>query len=80
MAEPGIGERAGDHAGELERLIVGVEAEGWRFVALMRLVPLFPFNLMNYALGLTRISLGHYALTSLSENGLATPAKDSTGR
>ena len=35
----------------------GVEAEGWRFVALMRLVPLVPFNLLNYALGLTRISL-----------------------
>ena len=35
----------------------GVEAEGWRFVAFVRLVPLFPFNLLNYALGLTRIPL-----------------------
>lgn len=49
----------------LERLIAGVEAEGWRFVALVRLVPLFPFNLTNYALGLTRIRLGEYALASL---------------
>ncbi len=48
-----------------ERLISGVEAEGWRFVALMRLVPLVPFNLLNYALGLTRISLAQYALASL---------------
>ena len=49
----------------LERLIAGVEAEGWRFVALVRLVPLFPFSLMNYALGLTRISLIHYVAASL---------------
>jgi uncharacterized membrane protein YdjX (TVP38/TMEM64 family)/rhodanese-related sulfurtransferase len=49
----------------LERLIHGVEAEGWRFVALTRLVPLVPFNLLNYALGLTRIPLVQYALASL---------------
>jgi uncharacterized membrane protein YdjX (TVP38/TMEM64 family) len=51
--------------GRLDRLIVEVEAEGWRFVAFVRLVPLFPFNLTNYALGLTRISLKHYVLASL---------------
>ena len=45
--------------------IAGVEAEGWRFVAFVRLVPLFPFNLLNYALGLTRIPLAHYVLASL---------------
>ena len=50
--------------GRLKRLIDGVEAEGWRFVAFVRLVPLFPFNLTNYALGLTRISLRSYAITS----------------
>lgn len=49
----------------LDRLITGVEAEGWRFVAFVRLVPLFPFNLTNYALGLTRIPLSHYVLASL---------------
>lgn len=48
----------------IERLITGVEAEGWRFIALMRLVPLVPFNLLNYALGLTRISLPQYVLAS----------------
>jgi uncharacterized membrane protein YdjX (TVP38/TMEM64 family)/rhodanese-related sulfurtransferase len=50
--------------GRLARLIAGVEAEGWRFVAFTRLVPLFPFNLLNYALGLTRIPLAAYVLTS----------------
>jgi uncharacterized membrane protein YdjX (TVP38/TMEM64 family) len=49
----------------LDRLISGVEAEGWRFVGFVRLVPLFPFNLSNYALGLTRISLWHYVLATI---------------
>ena len=51
--------------GRLKQLIEGVEAEGWRFVAFTRLVPLFPFNLLNYALGLTRIRLVEYVLASL---------------
>lgn len=50
--------------GRLKRLIEGVEAEGWRFVAFVRLVPLFPFNLTNYALGLTRIKFVPYVITS----------------
>jgi uncharacterized membrane protein YdjX (TVP38/TMEM64 family)/rhodanese-related sulfurtransferase len=49
----------------LERLIKGVEAEGWRFVAFMRLVPLIPFNLLNYALGLTRIPVIAYVAASV---------------
>jgi uncharacterized membrane protein YdjX (TVP38/TMEM64 family)/rhodanese-related sulfurtransferase len=52
-------------AGRLKQLIEGVEAEGWRFVAFVRLVPLFPFNLTNYALGLTRIAFPSYLVTSL---------------
>jgi uncharacterized membrane protein YdjX (TVP38/TMEM64 family) len=48
----------------LGRLMSGVEAEGWRFVAFTRLVPLFPYNVLNYALGLTRIRLSHYVLAS----------------
>lgn len=51
-------------AGRLRRLIQGVEVEGWRFVAFVRLVPLFPFNLTNYALGLTRIHFASYLVTS----------------
>lgn len=52
---------SGGRLGQLKR---GVEEEGWRFVAFVRLVPLFPFNALNYALGLTRIRLWHYVLTS----------------
>ncbi len=50
--------------GRLKQLIVGVENEGWHFVAFVRLVPLFPFNLLNYALGLTRIKLTHYSFAT----------------
>ncbi len=50
--------------GRLKQLIDGVENEGWRFVAFTRLVPVFPFNLLNYALGLTRIPLLHYVLAT----------------
>jgi uncharacterized membrane protein YdjX (TVP38/TMEM64 family)/rhodanese-related sulfurtransferase/sulfur relay (sulfurtransferase) complex TusBCD TusD component (DsrE family) len=57
LAQDWVTRRAG---GKLKQLLEGVEAEGWKFVAFTRLVPLFPFNLLNYALGLTRIRLWHY--------------------
>lgn len=41
-----------------------VKEHGWKVVALTRLIPLFPFNLLNYAFGLTRIGFGTYAITS----------------
>ncbi len=51
-------------AGRMKRILDGVEEEGWRFVAFTRLVPLFPFNLLNYVLGLTRISFLHYVVAT----------------
>lgn len=42
-----------------------VADQGWKVVAVTRLVPLFPFNLLNYAFGLTKIAWSHYALTTL---------------
>lgn len=41
-----------------------VAREGWKIVFLARLSPVFPFNLLNYALGLTRVSLAGYVLSS----------------
>lgn len=55
---------AGFSGQRLERLQRGIDREGWRFVAFVRLVPLFPFNLLNYALGLTRIGLLPYGLAT----------------
>ncbi len=51
-------------AGRLKQLISGVENEGWRFVAFVRLVPVFPFNLLNYSLGLTKIKWLDYLLAT----------------
>jgi uncharacterized membrane protein YdjX (TVP38/TMEM64 family) len=51
-------------SGKLQDIKEGVEREGWRFVAFVRLVPLFPFNLLNYALGLTHLSVQTFAVTS----------------
>ncbi len=41
-----------------------VASEGWKIVGLTRLSPVFPFNLLNYAFGLTRVSLRDYVLAS----------------
>lgn len=41
-----------------------VAAEGWKIVGLTRLSPVFPFTLLNYAFGLTRVKLSHYVLAS----------------
>ncbi len=48
----------------VKRLDEGVEKHGWRMLLITRLVPLFPFNLQNYAYGLTKIGLGTYVLVS----------------
>ncbi len=41
-----------------------VADEGWKIVGLTRLSPIFSFNLLNYAYGLTRVSLREYVLAS----------------
>lgn len=50
--------------GRWKELDSEVERRGWKIVAFTRLIPLFPFNLLNYAFGLTRIKFGHYAAAS----------------
>jgi uncharacterized membrane protein YdjX (TVP38/TMEM64 family) len=61
LASDWVEEKTG---GRLQSLKQGVEEEGWRFVAFVRLVPLFPYNLLNYALGITRIKLLHYVIAT----------------
>ena len=41
-----------------------VEEQGWRILMFTRLVPIFPFNLQNYAYGLTSIRFSTYVLVS----------------
>lgn len=42
-----------------------VACEGWKIVFLLRLSPLFPFNFLNYAFGLTKVSFRTYITASL---------------
>ena len=41
-----------------------VEREGFKLVLLLRLSPLVPFNLLNYALSVSNVSLGRYVAAS----------------
>lgn len=62
--------------GAIERRIAGnakfaaidraVGKEGFKIVALLRLSPVFPFNLLNYSLGLTRVRFLDYFLASVA--------------
>jgi uncharacterized membrane protein YdjX (TVP38/TMEM64 family)/Fe-S oxidoreductase len=47
-----------------EKLDNEVAQHGWKVVAFTRLIPAFPFNLLNYAFGLTNVSFLQYAVTS----------------
>ena len=42
-----------------------IAAEGRKIVFLLRLSPAFPFNMLNYALGLTKVRFGDYVVASL---------------
>ena len=61
LARDWVERRAGPRLQEVMR---NVDAEGWKFVAFLRLVPVFPYNVMNYLLGLTRIPFHHYVLAT----------------
>jgi uncharacterized membrane protein YdjX (TVP38/TMEM64 family) len=50
----------------LAKIDQAIARHGWRIVMITRLVPLFPFNLQNYAYGLTRIGFWRYLLVSWS--------------
>lgn len=43
-----------------------VGREGWKIVLLTRLSPVFPFNILNYSYGLTKVRLRDYFLASMT--------------
>ena len=47
---------------KLDRVVAD---DGWQVVVLMRLSPIVPFNLQNYALGVTAIPFMHYLTATL---------------
>lgn len=53
--------KSGGRLAEFDRK---VEEQGWKIVAFTRLIPLFPYNFLNYAFGLTRISFTLYILAT----------------
>jgi uncharacterized membrane protein YdjX (TVP38/TMEM64 family) len=61
IARDWVESRAGPR---LQDVMHSVDAEGWKFVAFLRLVPVFPYTIMNYLLGLTRIRFHHYILAT----------------
>jgi uncharacterized membrane protein YdjX (TVP38/TMEM64 family) len=48
------------------RLDHSIGKDGGKIVALLRLAPVFPFVLLNYALGLTQVRFVHYAWACLA--------------
>jgi len=48
-----------------EALDRSVGRQGLKLVFLLRLTPVMPYNLLNYALGLTRVRLQHYVIGAL---------------
>ncbi len=63
LARDWIGAKIEGHA-KLGAIDEAVAQEGWKIVALLRLSPVVPFNVLNYAFGVTRVSLRHYVLAS----------------
>src|SRR5205823_5071389 len=41
-----------------------VADQGWKIVGLTRLSPIFPFTLLNYGFGVTRVSLRDYVIAT----------------
>ncbi len=48
-----------------EKLSNLVKKDGWKVVLFTRLVPIFPFPVLNYLFGITPVSFSHYVSTSL---------------
>ena len=51
---------------KLKAVDKAVDEEGWKVVVLLRLSPVVPFNLQNYAFGLTRIRFWTYAAATFA--------------
>ncbi len=62
LAADWVRQRAGPR---MQKVMRNVERDGWQFVAFVRLVPVLPYTIVNYLLGLTRIPFWHYVVATL---------------
>lgn len=60
----GVVERWVDRNAQFRRIDEGVKRQGWRMLMITRLLPIFPFNLQNYAYGLTKIKFVTFFVVS----------------
>lgn len=63
LARDAIGRKIAGNA-RFAAIDKAVANEGWKIVGLTRLSPIFPFTLLNYAFGLTQVSLRDFVLAS----------------
>jgi len=63
LARDAIAQRLDDYP-KFKAVDRAIEGEGFKMVALTRLSPLFPFNLLNYGLGMTNVRFRDYVLAS----------------
>ena len=49
---------------DLDKLLNETSAQGFKFVAIVRLIPVIPFNAINYVLGLTKVSYINFLFAS----------------
>jgi uncharacterized membrane protein YdjX (TVP38/TMEM64 family) len=54
-----------EHVPGVGPLVQRAAAGGWRLVMVCRLIPVLPHALVNYVFGLSRLTMGQYALGSL---------------
>ena len=60
----GLIEKKIDKSHKFSAIDMAIKREGWKIIFLARLSPIIPFFLLNYALGLTKIRLRTYIISS----------------
>jgi uncharacterized membrane protein YdjX (TVP38/TMEM64 family) len=64
LAQDWVARRTADRP-KFQAIDAAIAREGRKVIFLLRLSPLFPFNLLNYGLGLSQVSLKDYVLGTL---------------
>ncbi|KAK4283637.1 hypothetical protein QN277_000566 [Acacia crassicarpa] len=63
IGKPFVNSRLKDYP-QFKSVAIAIQRSGFKIVLLLRLVPLLPFNMLNYLLSVTPVPLGEYILAS----------------